>query len=124
MVQKVVGSIPISHPMQRFQLRVNSWEPMRPKGQTVRFRYPTPYSDAGIVQWLVCKFSKLEMRVRFSLPAPFLFHKNLKKRESFVPIDSLYPHHKNEKNESLLLFFCFFGVEQGEEHLLIRILFR
>ena len=25
---------------------------------------------AGIVQWLVCKFSKLEMRVRFSLPAP------------------------------------------------------
>ena len=40
MVQKVVGSIPISHP------------------------------TAGIVQWLVCKFSKLEMRVRFSLPAP------------------------------------------------------
>ena len=27
--------------------------------------------SAGIVQWLVCKFSKLEMRVRFSLPAPF-----------------------------------------------------
>ena len=26
--------------------------------------------NAGIVQWLVCKFSKLEMRVRFSLPAP------------------------------------------------------
>ena len=42
MVQKVVGSIPISHPIY-----------------------------AGIVQWLVCKFSKLEMRVRFSLPAPF-----------------------------------------------------
>ena len=25
---------------------------------------------AGIVQWLVYKFSKLGMRVRFSLPAP------------------------------------------------------
>ena len=43
MVQKVVGSIPISHPS---------------------------INNAGIVQWLVCKFSKLEMRVRFSLPAP------------------------------------------------------
>ena len=42
MVQKVVGSIPISHPIYY----------------------------AGIVQWLVCKFSKLEMRVQFSLPAP------------------------------------------------------
>ncbi len=42
MVQKVVGSIPISHPTQ----------------------------FAGIVQWLVCEFSKLKMRVRFSLPAP------------------------------------------------------
>ncbi len=29
-----------------------------------------PQYIAGIVQWLVCKFSKLEMRVRFSLPAP------------------------------------------------------
>ena len=29
-----------------------------------------PHLQAGIVQWLVCKFSKLEMRVRFSLPAP------------------------------------------------------
>ena len=46
MVQKVVGSIPISHPIL--------------------------YVLAGIVQWLVCKFSKLEMRVRFSLPAPSL----------------------------------------------------
>ena len=111
MVQKVVGSIPISHPMQRFQLRVNSWEPMRPKGQTVRSRYPTPLIIrlAGIVQGLVCKFSKLEMRVRFSLPAPFLFHKNLKKRESFVPIDSLYPHHKNEKMRACSYFFVLWG---------------
>ena len=45
MVQKVVGSIPISHPI---------------------------ISVAGIVQRLVCKFSKLEMRFRLSLPAPFL----------------------------------------------------
>ena len=29
-----------------------------------------PQIFAGIVQWLVCEFSKLEMRVRFSLPAP------------------------------------------------------
>ena len=44
MVQEVVGSSPISHPS---------------------------FIVAGIVQWLVCKFSKLEMRVRFSLPAPY-----------------------------------------------------
>ena len=37
---------------------------------TVRSRYPTPYILAGIVQRLVCKFSKLEMRFRLSLPAP------------------------------------------------------
>ena len=53
MVPKVVGSIPISHP------RLN---------------------NAGIVQWLVCKFSKLEMRVRFSLPAP-----KLQNLENFRP---------------------------------------
>ena len=41
MVQKVTSSILVSHPIK-----------------------------AGIVQWLVCKFSKLEMRVQFSLPAP------------------------------------------------------
>ena len=37
----------------------------------IPYRYPTPdLQIAGIVQWLVCKFSKLEMRVRFSLPTP------------------------------------------------------
>ena len=44
MVQKVTSSILVSHPTSR--------------------------NFAGIVQWLVYKFSKLGMRVRFSLPAP------------------------------------------------------
>lgn len=39
-----------------------------PEGR--RFDPDIPPHFAGIVQWLVCKFSKLEMRVRFSLPAP------------------------------------------------------
>ena len=32
-----------------------------------------PWNLAGIVQGLVCKPSKLEMRVRFPLPAPSVF---------------------------------------------------
>ena len=43
MVQKVTSSILVSRPS---------------------------FSAAGIVQWLVYKFSKLGMRVQFSLPAP------------------------------------------------------
>lgn len=43
MVQEVVGSIPIAHPR----------------------------AVASVVQRLVCKFSKLEMRVRFSPLAPY-----------------------------------------------------
>lgn len=30
-------------------------------------------AKAGIIQWLECELPKLEMRVRFSLPAPFIF---------------------------------------------------
>lgn len=47
MVQKVVGSIPISHP--KFTLLIY----------------------AGVVQRLVCKFSKLEIGFRLPSPAPF-----------------------------------------------------
>ena len=46
MVQKVAGSIPVSHPTMEIL--------------------------ASVVQWLVCKFSKLEMRVQFSPLAPSL----------------------------------------------------
>ena len=66
MVQKVVGSIPISHPTGFYVKSDMSWEPEL--AQTVRSRYPTPF--AGIVQRLVCEFSKLEMRFRLPLPAP------------------------------------------------------
>ena len=47
---------------------------------------------AGIVQWLVCKFSKLEMRVRFSLPAP-----------------------AKEENENLFSFYFLAPVREGAE---------
>ena len=45
MVQKVTGSIPVSHPIKVFLL-------------------------AGVVQRLVCKFSKLEIGFRLPSPAP------------------------------------------------------
>ena len=41
-----------------------------PEGHRFNPGIPPQIYNAGIVQWLVCKFSKLEMRVQFSLPAP------------------------------------------------------
>ena len=41
-----------------------------PEGRRFDPDIPPHLQFAGIVQWLVCKFSKLEMRVRFSLPSP------------------------------------------------------
>ena len=68
MVQAVEGSSPFSYPTRRFVVRYRAQD-CGPEGR--RFDPDIPPQDiAGIVQWLVCKFSKLEMRVRFSLPAP------------------------------------------------------
>lgn len=47
-----------------------------PEGRRFDPAIPPHLQVAGIVQWLVCEFSKLEMRVRFSLPAPKRSSKN------------------------------------------------
>ena len=43
-----------------------------PEGRRFDPDIPPQHNIAGIVQRLVCKFSKLEMAVRFRLPAPDL----------------------------------------------------
>ena len=75
MVQKVTSSILVSRPINNLVC-------------------------AGIVQWLVCKFSKLEMRVRFSLPAPekvkittcgyFLFSMERGREKSFLSTRTIF----------------------------------
>jgi hypothetical protein len=72
-VPKVGGSIPLSHPTRRFQhgciVVGTAGASQGANGGSIPLSHPI-YGVAGIVQWLVCEFSKLEMRVRFSLPAP------------------------------------------------------
>ena len=68
MVQKVVGSIPISHPISRFQFIPYLAAPPVAKPHPADFR-PDPFL-ASVVQRLVYKFSKLGMRFRLPPLAP------------------------------------------------------
>ena len=118
MVQKVVGSIPISHPRftscelvsNRSVPRGKRFDPDIPpqeqasedkihfvfravtQGKLAPARLPHVKRPAGIVQWLVCKFSKLEMRVQFSLPAP-----DKKDNKSLLLLYFLSPVRENAK---------------------------
>lgn len=68
MVQKVVGSIPISHPM--YPARNLSVVIFVLTNGTLSCKLGRDCSFASVVQRLVYKFSKLGTRVRFSPLAP------------------------------------------------------
>ncbi len=84
------GSIPISHPIITF---------------------------AGIVQRLVCKFSKLEMRFRLSLPAPFFVSQKNSKKDSRCSNRLSLPAPDKKDNKSLLLLYFLSPVRESTKYL-------
>ena len=67
MVQKVVSSNLISHPI--YHVQVDDLNRSVPRGKQFKSDIP-PHACASVVQRLVYKFSKLGIRVRFSALAP------------------------------------------------------
>ena len=85
-----------------------------PEGRRFDPDIPPHLQFAGIVQWLVCKFSKLEMRVRFSLPAPGMKEDESLLSSYFMPpvreSAKRLPAPDNDITESLLFFLSSLGL--------------